>query len=162
MVGWSAGWCQPCQKGNPVTVARGLKPGALLGSPCRLRKLALLLGWVFISLFGAGVLTNFLVDIIIDQTNISITPAGVRLLSLGFLGPLTSEPSPSFGHWRRGDFASGCGHGRFPSLNGEGVRIAPARGHPGGATGGPVAGVVGVKGGPGDPALGRHGGRRGG
>ena len=90
------------EKGDPVTVARGLKPGALLGSPCRLRKLALLLGWVFISLFGAGVLTNFLVDIIIDQTNISITPAGVRLLSLGFLGPLTSEPSPSFGHWRRG------------------------------------------------------------
>ena len=71
----------------------------------------LLLSWVFISLSGAGVLTNFFVDIIIDQTNISITPAGVRLLSLGFLGPLTSEPSPSFGHWRRGDFASGCGHG---------------------------------------------------
>ena len=78
------------EKGDPVTVAHGLGPGALLGSPCRLRKLALLLGWVFTSLFGAGVLTNFFVDIIIDQTNISITPVGGGLLSLGsFLGPPT-------------------------------------------------------------------------
>ena len=144
-----------------MTVARGLKPELRWGLPTG-QGLVLLLSWVFIGLSGADVLTNFFVDIIIDQTNISITPAGVRLLSLGFLGPLTSEPSPSFGHWRRGDFASGCGHGRFPSLNGKGVRIAPARGHPGGATGGPVAGVVGVKGGPGDPALGRHGGDEGG
>ena len=68
-----------------MTVAHGLGPGALLGSLCQLRKLALLLGWVFTSLFGAGVLTNFFVDIIIDQTNISITPVGGRLLSLGFL-----------------------------------------------------------------------------
>ena len=77
----------------------------------------LLLSWVFISLSGAGVLTNFLVDIIIDQTNISITPAGVRLLSLGFLGPLTSEPSPSFGHWRRGGLYLWLrAWGGFPSL----------------------------------------------
>ena len=144
-----------------MTVARGPKPELRWGLPTG-QELVLLLSWVFIGLSGADVLTNFFVDIVIDQTDISVTPAGVRLLSLGFLGPLTSEPSPSFGHWRRGDFASGCGHGRFPSLNGEGVRIAPARGHPGGATGGPVAGVVGVKGGPGDPALGRHGGDEGG
>ena len=144
-----------------MTVARGLKPELRWGLPTG-QELVLLLSWVFIGLSGADVLTNFFVDIVIDQTDISVTPAGVRLLSLGFLGPLTSEPSPSFGHWRRGDFASSCGHGRLPSLNGEGVRIAPARGHPGGATGGPVAGVVGVKGGPGDPALGRHGGDEGG
>ena len=97
-----------------MTVAHGLGPGALLGSPCRLGKLTLLLGWVFTSLFGAGVLTNFFVDIIIDQTNISITPVGGRLLSLGFLGPLTSGPSPSFGYWRRGDFAPAVGMGGSP------------------------------------------------
>ena len=93
-----------------MTVARGLKPELRWGLPTG-QELVLLLSWVFIGLSGADVLTNFFVDIVIDQTDISVTPAGVRLLSLGFLGPLTSEPSPSFGHWRRGDFASGCGHG---------------------------------------------------
>ena len=104
------------EEGNPVTVARGPKPELRWGLPTG-QELVLLLSWVFIGLSGADVLTNFFVDIVIDQTDISVTPAGVRLLSLGFLGPLTSEPSPSFGHWRRGGLCLWLrAWGGFPSL----------------------------------------------
>ena len=101
------------EEGNPVTVARGLKPELRWGLPTG-QELVLLLSWVFIGLSGADILTNFFVDIVIDQTDISVTPAGVRLLSLGFLGPLTSEPSPFFGHWRRGTLPPAAGMGGFP------------------------------------------------